>query len=115
MLSPSFETKEDAVAAGYVFIPAKVIEYPMYDGSNIGKIQRVDVTPGNSFGYNFSIGAFQNGQRIAKFGKSVEVWVENVERPSGGKGMLYTAVMEKAQYERAIKQARQSLYNLLKK
>ncbi len=110
MSERTFTTKEAAIRAGYAFIPAAVIEYVTCYGTVIGKIQRVDVSGGNSFGYSFRIGAYRQTadgwQRVGLFGKSVDLFLTEARNAGGGLGAFCSNVMRRADYVAALRAAR---------
>lgn len=110
MLSKTFETKEGAQAAGYTFVPAKVIEYVFQNGRKIGHIQRVDVSGGSSFGYDFQIGAYTAGRwNVGKFGSMAELWIKQARNKGGKMGAVFTNAMLTTDYESALNAARQAV------
>lgn len=109
-----FDTKQDAKDAGYVFLKNAVIEYVKDDNGNVvGKVQRVDVSPGDSFGYNFQLGVFRKTdsgwQRVALFGKSVEIFISTAKSQGGRIGAIYSNVMTAKVYDQALRDACETL------
>lgn len=113
MLSPTFQTKQDVLEAGFLFVSAKVLEYIIADGKTIGKIQRVDISGGSSFGYQFAIAGFKKTdggwERLGLFGETSEVYVKQAKNKGGGQGAYYTNVMTGDAYNQALVSARQAI------